>query len=138
MTGPCRGKVPINIVFQIDGRKIDCQAYIHVKGYARANVTHLDLEGFKIEGLENGSPGVAIGRGDHITIITSREIKINGIKSKKLRIYGLNLLKKGEKMGIWLGVKEGGLYIGFKKEGIKRLEEIARKLQPDLFSKTLV
>ena len=137
MTGPCKGKVPINVVFKVDGKEIGCQAYIHVKGYARANVTHLDLEGFEIKGLEEGSPGVAIGRGDHITIILSKEITINGVKSKKLRIYGLNILGKGEKMGIWLGVKEGGLYIGFKKEGVKKLEAIAKKLQPELFSGTL-
>ncbi len=134
MTGPCKGKIPIDVKLEVDNKQIPCQGYVHVKGYARANVTHLDLEGFNIQGLERGSPGVAIGRGDHITIILMNEAIIGGIKTKKIRIAGLNLLKKGEKMGIWMGVKEGGLYVGFKKEGVKRLEEIAKMLQPELFT----
>jgi len=137
MTGPCYGKIPINITFLVDNKDIPCEAYIHVKGYARANVTHLDLEGFEIEGLEDGSPSVIIGGDDGFTIILMKEAKLAGIKTKKMKILGLKLLEKGKRSGAWVGVKEGGLYIGFKKEVLKRLEEIARKLQPDLFEKDM-
>jgi hypothetical protein len=36
-------------------------------------------------------------------------------------------LKKGEKTRTWVGGKEGGIYIGFKKEQIEKLEKIARE-----------
>ena len=133
MTGPAEGKIPIQIEFFFEGIKIPCNAYIHVKGYSRAYVTHLDLEGFQAEGETSRIPAVVIGGIKNFTVILLRDIKINGRKGRKIKIRGITILDKGEKSGASVGIKDGGIFIGFRKEVIRRLEEIARSLQPYLF-----
>jgi len=134
MTGPGEGKIEIGIKLFIDGRNIPCTAYIHVRGYSRATVTHLDLEGFTAKSNESRVPAVVVGGINEVTVILMRDIEIDGISGRKLKIKGISLLSKGKKSGAYVGIKEGGIYIGFRKEIIEKLEEIARKLRPDLFS----
>lgn len=136
MTGPCKGKVPIKIHFFLNSTEIPCDAYIHVKGYADANITHLDIEGFNVDSVKDKIPAVVIGGLNEITIILLEKISIGNRKSKKLKIKGLDLLAKGKKSGAYVGIKKGGIYIGFRKEIIRKLEEIAKSIEPDLFDKT--
>ena len=35
-----------------------------------------------------------------------------------------------------MGLKVDGIFIGFKKKIVEKLEEIARKLEPDLFTES--
>ena len=46
----------------------------------------------------------------------------------------LNLvLKPKEKTRAFLGFKEGGIFIGFRRKYIERLERIAKEVKPELF-----
>jgi hypothetical protein len=113
------------------------QVYIHVKGYALARVTHLDVEQeildkiilpkrgefLSIHGIENG---IEIVLGD------LKEIDFEGKKLKVGKIEILHpflteVLGKNEKTRTWVGGKFGGIYIGFKKEQIEKLEKIAEE-----------
>ncbi len=134
MTGPAEGKIPINVELIVGDRRIPCDAYIHVKGYARAMVTHLDLEGFDVCFPQPRIPAVVIGKKNSIVIILLRDAVIGGVRTRKIRIVGLSLLDEGEKSGAYVGAKELGVYIGFRREVVRRLEDIARKLRPDLFA----
>ncbi len=133
MTGPAEGKIPIEIDFFFEGRKIPCDTYIHVKGYSRARVTHLDLEGFKASAGKERVPGVIVGGEGEVTIILMENINIAGLRGRKLKIRGLSILHRGERSGVYVGIKDGGIYVGFKREIIRRLEGIAKRLQPELF-----
>jgi len=81
MTGPAAGKFPLKArVFFLSGDKRkkveDAMVYIHLKGYARARVTHLDIEHkalgklihrgkgnfLDIEGVRGGSSSVPKSR----------------------------------------------------------------------------
>ncbi len=142
MTGPAYGKIKIPSKVYLVGLKtveINADVYIHVKGYALARVTHLDIE---LDGIEN----LVKGNGEFLTVegITNgisivfpnfRQIGIHKVKKMNILSDVLrNLLKPGEKTRCWVGSKLGGIYIGFKKEYINKLEEIAKKLQPELFT----
>ncbi len=133
MTGPGEGKIPIKVDFYVEDVRVACTAYIHVKGYLRARVTHLDIEEIEAYPKNTKVPAVIIGRLDGVTIILMKKLRINGIECRKLRITGISLIGKGKRSGGYVGVKEGGIYIGFRREIIDRLEEIARKLNPELF-----
>jgi hypothetical protein len=55
------------------------------------------------------------------------EIKFEKHKVKVIHEYLKEVLSKNEKTRTWVGGKEGGIYIGFKKEQIVKLEKIARE-----------
>jgi hypothetical protein len=55
------------------------------------------------------------------------EIKFEGNRVKVLHEFLNEVLKEGEKTRTWVGGKEGGTYIGFKKEQIIKLEKTARE-----------
>lgn len=118
MTGPAYGKLPVaKAKILVNGKKLDGHVYIHVKGFARANVTHLDIEGrlrvqgfFTIKGIRGG-----------IEIIAGK---------RRIRVMHklLNrVLKPGQRTRTWVGAKYGGIYIGFRKPQIAQLEKLARK-----------
>ncbi len=135
MTGPAVGKIPVRVHLDLNGEKLSVEAYIHLKGFARALVTHLDIEGINVGNGKDGVYILLVGIENGFLIICRRPIRINNRRVKKFGVIGINLLKKGERSSGWLGFKEGGFYIGFKREIINRLEEIAQYLAPDLFRK---
>jgi len=105
----------------------DAEVYIHVKGYSLARVTHLDIEHEKLNELLPAESGKFL----NITGTTEGiVIKFEGTKEKFL-IIECELLKEvlasGEKTRTWVGGKEGGIYIGFRKAEIEKLEKIASK-----------
>ncbi|MGC9200978.1 MAG: transferase [Candidatus Aenigmatarchaeota archaeon] len=125
MSGPGEGKLLLeNAKVFIDNKEIKADVYIHVKGFSLARVTHLDIESeelnkilrpkeggfFSIHGIEDGI-----------------EIKFEKHKVKVIHEYLKEVLSKNEKTRTWVGGKEGGIYIGFKKEQIVKLEKIARE-----------
>jgi len=45
MTGPGEGKLPLNAKVCLNAEELpSARVYIHLKGYSRATVTHLDIE----------------------------------------------------------------------------------------------
>lgn len=133
MTGPGVGKVVIDVEVLFSGKPIKCDVYIHVKGYSRALVTHLDIEGFYVYADRKHIPAVIIGRRDGILIILSKPIVVDSMKVKRIEIKGLKILGVGKRSGAYLGVKDGGVFLGVKRDIIKKLEEIAREKEPELF-----
>jgi len=123
MTGPAEGKIEIPADFIVLGEKINSVIYIHLKGFSRARVTHLDIEGFEARG-DKITGGRAIGTSDGITIILSKYIEIDGKKTRKLIIKGIKILEEGKKARCVVGIKEGGIFIGFESSVLSKLEEI--------------
>ena len=123
MTGPGEGKLKVEASVYINGEPLeDVDVYIHVKGYSLARVTHLDIEHpdvnkhfkphsgkfLKIVGVEDGF----VVDGGSLTMV---------VKSPVLQ----DLLEVGEETYAWVGGKSGGMYIGFKKKYIEKLEKKA-------------
>jgi len=130
------GKVRMDVstVLMPCERKIDAKVYIHLKGYARARVSHIDVE--KI-GLGNV---IRRGRGNfleirglekslEVVLREKREIILNGEELTVSSIIVTNpLLNKvvtvGESTRAWVGRKYDGIYIGFRKAELEKLEKV--------------
>ena len=136
MTGPGPGKVPVKSNVYLNTprglvRVEPCEVYIHVKGYSRARVTHVDIESPVIDELEprtNMYARIYRVLGGFRVVFRSplryRGCVVNGLIVKW---EGPEVLKPGESSVVFIGFKMGGLYIGFKKNIILILEEYARK-----------
>jgi len=133
MTGFAKGKILLPAKVFLDQEKIEASVFIHVKGYALARVTHLDVEGKALD-FKSGSKGMFCTlKGLEGGI----EIEFGNFGIGKIIIISdlLNLvLKPKEKTRAFLGFKEGGIFIGFRKKYIERLERIAKEVEPELFS----
>ena len=133
MTGPAPGKIRINaivILVSPEGFKhLDAEVYIHLKGYSRARVTHLDVETPLLNNIiAAGSGGFFPARGDGVEITVEFHRLLKGFElSIRNKVLAENLLRNGERTWVYVGGKPGGLFIGFKKQYILRLEEIALK-----------
>ncbi|MEM5874492.1 MAG: hypothetical protein QW641_01000 [Candidatus Aenigmatarchaeota archaeon] len=121
MTGPGEGKLLLNgAKVYLNNEKIPAEVYIHVKGYSLARVTHLDIEHEKSNSI------IEAEKGGFFTIYgIEKGIKIDFGKKFVLVIYDFlsKVLSKGEKIRAWVG----GIYIGFRKEQIVKLEKIAKE-----------
>lgn len=120
MTGAGEGKIPIKSRVFLGKKQIAADVYIHLKGYSLARVTHLDIESPKLNLME--------GKGDFFTIHGIEE----GIAIPELDlILSCSLLSEvleaGEKTRTWVGQKEDGIYIGFRKAEVLKLERIATR-----------
>lgn len=126
MTGPSEGKLKIDAQVYVNGELLkDVDVYIHVKGYSLARVTHLDIEHPDINRYVKPHGGrflkiVGVKEG----FMVKDSTWIIAIKSTSLK----DLLEVGEETYAWVGGKFGGMYIGFKKMYIEKLEEKALKL----------
>jgi len=126
MTGFAKGKILLPAKVFLDQEKIEASVFIHVKGYALARVTHLDVEGKALD-FKSGSKGMFCSlKGLEGGI----EIEFGIIRCNLLNL----VLKPKEKTRAFLGFKEGGIFIGFRKKYIERLERIAKEVEPELFS----
>ena len=136
MTGPASGKIPLRgaRIF-INHREIKGEVYVHLRGYARARVTHLDIESDELNRVypsEGGSFLTVRGVDNGIEIEIDKNLAVRVLHPL------LNLVLSPspranirEKTRTWVGGKKGGIYIGFRKEEIEKLEKIARKLLAD-------
>jgi len=143
MTGPAEGKL------LLEGAKVqlltnhgkveldDSKVYIHVKGYSLARVTHLDIEHPILDKIIPPKRGkflkiIGVKEGLRIELNEGRSLKIN---ENDMTVYAIKVLHpfleevltRNEQIVTWVGGKSGGIYIGFKKKQIEKLEEIARK-----------
>lgn len=121
MTGPAEGKIPLKANVFLGSKKIPASVYIHLKGYAFARVTHLDIESPKLNLMK--------GKGDFLSIYGIED----GIQIPDLDlIVSCSMLNKildvGEKTRTWVGQKENGIYIGFRKAQVLKLEKISNFL----------
>lgn len=103
---------------------MEAGVYIHVKGYSLARVTHLDIEHEKLNGL------LPAGGGKFLSITgTSEGITIKLEERWRFLVVECELLKEilapGRRTRTWVGGKEGGIYIGFRKPEVEKLEKIA-------------
>ncbi len=121
MTGPGPGKIPLDVtVFLVqEGRrtKLPATVYVHLKGYSRARVTHIDIE---LPGLEEKIPkegfyGCAFYRDGFRILFGPFDLFVLG---KDLE----GVFRPGESI-VYVGKKVGGIYVGFKKECVRRLEQ---------------
>ncbi|MCR8433822.1 MAG: hypothetical protein NDP24_06305 [Crenarchaeota archaeon] len=130
MTGPGAGKIRMDAMVFLENDQVACNVYVHLKGYSRAKVTHLDVEGFNISAKRRLVPSVIVGGPNGITIIPSEPIIVEGRHIRKIKIIGLKILNAGEKSGAYLGIKDGGFFVGLKRELMEKLEEIAKGSMP--------
>jgi len=141
MTGGS-GKIKIDagVYLVLQAGKIksdDAAVYIHLKGYMRARVTHIDIEDRifgKIihRGRGNMLKITGIKGGIEIEPKKPREMEID---ESKTVVYGLEVrhpllnevLGFGSSTVTWVGRKYDGIYIGFKEDQMKKLEQMAEK-----------
>ncbi len=128
MTGPAEGKLPVEAkVFFVVGseKKVleDAEVYIHLKGYSLARVTHLDIEHSEL------NKAIPPKRGGFFSIrMKGPTLEIDlGEKGRVLVEAPLltGLLGISGKTRTWVGGKFGGIYVGFRKPEIERLERLA-------------
>ena len=143
MSGPAYRKLKlknVKVYLQTKNKKFllkNPTVYIHMKGYALARVTHLDIEHETLEKIILPKKGEflslhGIENGIEIVLEKVKEIELKRGKMEVEKIEILHplltkVLEKNVKTRTWVGGKFGGIYIGFKKEQIKKLEEIAKE-----------
>jgi hypothetical protein len=104
--------------------------YIHLKGFSRARVTHLDVEHPQLRVLSPKRGGFFVVRGikGGIELRVLRK-KLNRAFPLIIRCKHLNeVLEAGRDSHAWVGGKIGGFYIGFRKLEIAKLEKLAQHL----------
>lgn len=120
MTGPGAGKLLLKADVFLAGKKIVARVYIHVKGYSLARVTHLDIESPKLNLMKK--------KGDFLGVLGIKNgMEIPNVKIKILCNLLNKVLREGERTRTWVGQKVDGIYIGFRKVEIEKLEKIAGK-----------
>lgn len=137
MTGPAPGKVPLEARIELCSRDgcvpVAGRVYLHVKGWSLARVTHVDVEspvlnelfppgwrGYRLLLVRGGALRVKLGE--------PRYVEGLGVVARELRIESGELagaLGEGCRTWVFLGGKEGGVFLGFRRECIARLEGLA-------------
>ena len=140
MTGPGEGKIRLDASVELCSRTrriaVDCDVYLHVKGYSMARVTHLDLEaGVLNELVEPGAsmycPCFVEGEGLVVKLRTEKFSRTLGISVRSIRIGCRDLVEalgRGARSWVYVGGKRGGIFLGFKKEFLEKLEKLAVEL----------
>jgi hypothetical protein len=116
-------------------RKIDAEVYIHLKGYARARVSHLDVEKMGLgkvvhRGRGNFLEVRGVEKGLEVVLREKRQIILDAeefaVSSVIVACPSLNeIVKKEKSTRAWVGRKYDGVYIGFRKAELERLEKLA-------------
>jgi len=127
MKDPSAGKLPLEAqVYLNDLTLAEARVCIHLKGFARATVTHLDIEHPSLVGLI--PPKVRtfswiIGIENGLVIRTEHDDTI------KVICPLLNhVLPQGTKTKTCVGGKPTGLFIGFRRRELSKLRRIAEQL----------
>ncbi len=135
MTGPGPGKIPLDAVVELvigsSTLRIDAEVYLHVKGWSRAFVTHIDVESPQMNELvarpKQGFYARAVYRPIGLVIDAAR-----AIKPCLIRLREKTLLPKvfplGTETWCFVGGKYGGIFSGFRKEFVSKMESLAKEL----------
>jgi len=128
-------KLDASTVLMPCGRKIDAEVYIHLKGYARARVSHVDIEKMGLgriihRGRGNFLEVRGVKNGLEIVLREKRQIVLDGEEvtvSNIVIIHPLlnEIIKNEKATKAWIGRKSDGIYIGFRKAELERLEKLA-------------
>jgi hypothetical protein len=129
MTGPAEGKRTLGAHVYLNEEELkNARVYVHLKGYSRATVTHLDVEHPELSSLipqkVRTFPWV-MGIEDGILIRTEK-----GDRVKVLQPLLNHVLQRGEKTKTCVGGKFNGIFIGFRRRELSKLEAIAENLLP--------
>jgi hypothetical protein len=123
VTGEGEGKVRLECNATLDKEKIEAKVFIHMRGHSEATVTHLDVE----------SPALNIhpGKGEFGPVLGIE----GGIKvllcERRVRVLDPRLndvLPQGKRTFTWIGQKQDGIFVGFKKGEMQKLEELGKAL----------
>jgi hypothetical protein len=116
-------------------RKINAEVYVHLKGYARARVSHLDVEKMGLgkvihRGRGNFLEVRGVEEGLEVVLRERRQIVLDGeefaVSSIVIACPLLNqIVEKEKSTRVWVGRKYDGIYIGFRKAELERLEKLA-------------
>jgi len=141
VTGPAPGKFPLKAkVWFLRGFEKnlieDAEIYLHLKGYSLARVTHMDLEHQVFNYIV--PPGKAkyldfkVRKGK-IVLLLDRSYSINlqgkSIEANTILIECDDLARYLGKIDdkVYVGGKNGGVFLGFHKPVITKLEEYISK-----------
>jgi len=116
----------------VGNRELSCDVYLHVKGYSRARVTHVDVEcGELNEVVPPGAHAYATAytRRGELRVRFREPLKAFG-RVRELAILCPELAAALAPMRdvVYVGGKEGGIFIGFRREQIRKLEAFASSL----------
>jgi len=136
--GKIRIDAQVYLLSQEEKLKVtEAPVYIHVKGYMRARVTHLDIENRALGRIIHRGRGNmleinGIQGGIEIKPKHPAEINLDGTRIVVHRLELLHpilnkVLKTGASTVTWVGRKYDGIYVGFKKFEIEELESIVKK-----------
>jgi len=116
-------------------RKVDAKVYIHLKGYARARVSHVDVEKMGLgKVIRRGRGNFLELRGVEncleVVLREKRQIVLDGeevaVSSIVIVCPLLNeIIEKEKSTRAWVGRKYDGIYIGFRRAELERLEKLA-------------
>ncbi len=130
MTGPGPGKVKLDVsvvlVYAGSVERLEADVYLHLRGWSRARVTHLDVEA---PGVERLVGGLGSGVGAWIRSITAGiAVEPRGLPWRlELRGDILNVLERVGGCRGFVGGKHGGIFIGMESKCLRMLEEEAAK-----------
>jgi len=116
-------------------RKIDAKVYIHLKGYARARVSHIDVEKMglgkvirrgrgnflEIRGIKNGLEVVL--KEECQIILDGENVAVSSVVTTCPLLN--EIIENETSTRAWVGRKYDGIYIGFKKAELEKLEKLA-------------
>lgn len=143
MTGPAEGKLGLKAqVYLVSaGEKVKLKntfVCIHLKGYALARVTHLDLEHDILDNLIPPKRGSLLDiegfkGGIKIKLEHRKEVEYEGrkLEPQSIRVVSPRLnkvLSPTQGTRTWVGGKFGGIYIGFRKPELEKLEKLAKEM----------
>ncbi|EQB73594.1 MAG: transferase [Ferroplasma sp. Type II] len=118
------GKIMVSGTVYIDNSKLEnAVIFIHVKGYGRARITHIDIEDPTFKKI------ILPRHSDYPEIEWNSEIVSIPVRGHELVIISQTLGKLIKLNGnIYVGGKGKGIFLGLHKEQIKSVEEYAAKL----------
>jgi len=140
VTGPGEGKVLLEALVELCSKSrcipVECDVYLHVKGYSLARVTHVDLEAdifnevIKPRKSQYCRYSVSNGR---IYVYLREQVYVNSlnIMVRKIKVTCKELadaIGEGTRSWVYVGGKYGGVFLGFKKPQVEKLERLAVEL----------
>ncbi len=135
MTGPGPGKIKLDakVLIMVGSKefRVNADTYLHIRGWSRAFVTHLDLESNELNSLiakpKSGFYARAMYRLRRLRVLAERAIKPCIIIIEECNVLP-KVFNEGTTTWVFVGGKVGGVFIGFRREFIRRFETVAKEL----------
>jgi len=138
LTGPGIGKILLDTKIFIGNKRklveIEGEIYLHLKGYSLARITHLDIESPILNKIIPPKKHIyGILQVDDIFKVHLRnkfyiedlELVVDRIVLKCSEL--VSILRPVLREWVYVGGKWGGIFIGFKKREILKLEEFGKR-----------